>query len=70
MAIFAFVGCLVATIVISLATKLNRTDDQLRGLVYSLTEKIKDHDAAWYAKPATLGALVLAATIALNLIFW
>ena len=70
MAIVAFVGCFVATAVISLATAPNKTDDQLRGLVYSLTERIKDHGTAWYARPATLGALVLAAALVLNVIFW
>jgi SSS family solute:Na+ symporter len=70
MAIFAFVGCFVATVVISLATKANKTDDELRGLVYSLTPKTKDESAAWYARPATLGALVLAGTVVLNVIFW
>ena len=71
MAIFAFVGCFVATAVISLATKPNRTEDQLRGLVYSLTPKQKDDPLTpWYSRPATLGGLVLAATLVLNLIFW
>ena len=37
MAIFAFVGCFIGTVVISLATAQNRSDDELRGLVYSLT---------------------------------
>jgi SSS family solute:Na+ symporter len=71
MAIFAFLGCFIGTIVISLATAQNRTDNELRGLVYSLTEKPKDdHGAAWYAKPAILGGLVLAGAFALNVIFW
>jgi SSS family solute:Na+ symporter len=71
MAICAFVGCFLATALISLATKPNRTDNELRGLVYSLTEKdTSDHGAPWYAKPATLGGLVLAATLVLNIIFW
>jgi SSS family solute:Na+ symporter len=71
MAIFAFVGCFLGTAIISLATKPNRTDEQLRGLVYSLTEKPKEEEgAAWYAKPAALGAMVLAATLVLNVIFW
>jgi SSS family solute:Na+ symporter len=70
MAIFAFTGCFLGTVLISLATSPNRTDDQLRGLVYSLTEKQRDEGAAWYARPATLGALVLAATVVLNVIFW
>ncbi|MGC4073986.1 MAG: sodium:solute symporter family protein [Nibricoccus sp.] len=70
MAIFAFSACFLSTLVISLATKANKTDDQLRGLVYSLTEKPKDEGAAWYARPATLGAVVLAGAIVLNVLFW
>jgi SSS family solute:Na+ symporter len=70
MAIFAFVGCFLATVAISLATSANKTDDELRGLVYSLTPKTKDEATAWYARPATLGVLVLAATAVLNVIFW
>ncbi len=70
MALFAFTGCFAGTLVISLATAPNRTDDQLRGLVYSLTEVPRDHDGPWYARPVPLGLLVLAATAGLNLIFW
>ena len=71
MAIFAFTGCFVATLVISLATKPNRTDEELRGLVYSLTEKQTDaHGAPWYARPMPLGLFVLGCTLALNIIFW
>lgn len=70
MAIFAFVSCFVATAVISLATTPNKTDDQLRGLVYSLTEKPKDEGVAWYARPVTLGVLVLAGALVLNILFW
>jgi SSS family solute:Na+ symporter len=58
------------TIVISLATAPNKTDDQLRGLVYSLTEKIREHDTPWYLRPATLGVVVLAGAVVLNIIFW
>ena len=70
MAIFAFVGCFAGTAIISLATAPNKTDDQLRGLVYSLTERIKDEGTPWYARPATLGVGVLAAALVLNVIFW
>jgi SSS family solute:Na+ symporter len=70
MAIFAFVGCFAGTAIISLATSPNKTDDQLRGLVYSLTEKIRDQGTAWYARPATLGVVVLAGAVVLNIIFW
>jgi solute:Na+ symporter, SSS family len=71
MAIFAFTGCFLGTIIISLATKANRTDDELRGLVYSLTEKPQDPAGTpWYARPVTLGVIVLAVTLVLNIIFW
>ena len=70
MAIFAFSGCFLGTAIISLATTPNRTHDELRGLVYSLTEKPKDEGAPWYSRPVTLGVIVLAATLVLNIIFW
>jgi SSS family solute:Na+ symporter len=69
-AIFAWTVCFVATIVISLATRTNKTDEELKGLVYSLTPKIKDHDQPWYKQPATLGIIVVAAAVVLNIIFW
>jgi SSS family solute:Na+ symporter len=70
MAIFAFSGCFLGTLIISLSTAPNRSDNELRGLVYSLTEKPRDDAAAWYLRPATLGIVVLVASLALNLIFW
>jgi SSS family solute:Na+ symporter len=69
-AIFAWTACFVATIVISLVTARNKSDDDLRGLVYALTPRIKDGDLPWYKRPAALGAVVLGATLVLNVIFW
>ncbi|MCC6123868.1 MAG: sodium:solute symporter family protein [Pirellulales bacterium] len=71
MAIYSWTTCFVATVAISLATPRTKTDDELRGLVYSLTPRF-DHDdhLAWYAKPETLAVVMLAVTIALNIIFW
>ena len=69
-AIFAWTVCFVVTIVISLATVRNKTDEQLKGLVYSLTPKIKDRDVPWHKQPATLGIIVVAAAVVLNIIFW
>ncbi|HUJ09184.1 MAG TPA: sodium:solute symporter family protein [Verrucomicrobiae bacterium] len=69
-AIFAWTVCFVATIVISLATRKNKTNDQLKGLVYSLTPKIKDHDVPWHKQPAMLGLIVIAGAVVLNIIFW
>lgn len=59
----------MVTIVISLVTK-PRNESELGGLVYSLTEKPKDDAKAWYARPATLGIIVLLMAVVLNIIFW
>jgi len=69
-AIFAWSACFVATIAISLATKRNKSDDELKGLVYALTPRLTDHDIVWYKRPATLAVLVLGLTLVLNVIFW
>jgi SSS family solute:Na+ symporter len=70
MAIVAWTTCFLLTIVISLATKRTRTDEELKGLVYALTPKPETAHEPWYQQPVTLGLLVLTATVLLNLIFW
>ena len=70
MAIVAWTLCFVLTIAISLATPRTKTDAELTGLVYSLTPKPKSEDEPWFKRPAVLGALVMGATVVLNLIFW
>ena len=69
-AIFAWSACFVGTIVISLLTARNKSDDDLRGLVYALTPRQTDHDLPWYKRPATLAFIVLGLTLVLNVIFW
>ncbi|MFA6471237.1 MAG: sodium:solute symporter family protein [Candidatus Latescibacterota bacterium] len=69
-ATFAWTVCFVITILVSLATHRTKTDDDLKGLVYSLTPRIKETGVAWYASPAALGVIVLAAALVLNIIFW
>jgi len=69
-AIYAWSACFVATIVISLLTARNKSDDDLKGLVYALTPRQADHELHWYLRPATLGIAVLALTVVLNIIFW
>ena len=68
-AIWAFTFCFIVTVVVSLLTR-PRPEKDLVGLVYSLTERPAEHDQAWYMRPATLGVLVLAAVLLLNIIFW
>jgi len=69
-AIFAWSACFVATIAISLVTRRNKSDDDLKGLVYALTPRLTDHELVWYKRPATLGVVVLGLTLVLNVIFW
>ena len=71
-AIWAFCSCFVATTVISLATKSQKTDAQLRGLVWSLTphEDKTEGDVPFWKRVAPFGALVILLTIVLNVIFW
>jgi SSS family solute:Na+ symporter len=69
-AIVAWTACFVATIVISLLTARNKTDEELKGLVYSLTPRQPDARLPWWQRPATLGATVLGLTLVINILFW
>ena len=51
LAAFAFTVCFSLTVVISLATARTKTDEQLKGLVYSLTPKIVDHNQPGISGP-------------------
>ena len=68
-AIAAWVTCFVVTIVVSLVTR-PRPDDELRGLVYSLTPKPDDRTEVWYERPSVLAAIVLAIALVLNITFF
>ena len=69
-AIVAFSITFIVNAGLSLATGRNKSDDELRGLVYSLTEKPDTSKDAWYARPAIFGSVVLIACALLNWIFW
>jgi SSS family solute:Na+ symporter len=70
MAIVAWTTCFVLTILISLATRRLKSDEDLRGLVYSLTPKPSVAGEPWYYHPVTVGVIVLAITLVLNIVFW
>jgi SSS family solute:Na+ symporter len=59
----------VTTIVISLLTK-PKPEAELKGLVYSLTEKPKYTQNRWYQNVGLLGLVLLLITVLLNLIFF
>jgi SSS family solute:Na+ symporter len=69
-AIVAWTACFTITIAVSVLTRRTKSDDELRGLVYSLTPKLKDEHLPWYGRPAVLGAGVLGLTLVLNILFW
>ncbi len=70
LAAFAFIVCFTLTLVISLATKSQKTDEELKGLVYSLTPKIVDNNIPVYQRPAVVGIALLIVCVILNFIFW
>ena len=68
-AIVAWSACFILTVLISLVTRPNKSDAELRGLVYSLTPRPRETEDRWYRKPVVVGSLVLAVTLLLNLVF-
>ncbi len=46
-----------------------REEQELVGLVYSLTPKPKDGDLPWYKRPASLAVVVIVLVVGLNLLF-
>jgi SSS family solute:Na+ symporter len=69
-AIWAFAVCFVFTIIISFATQRTKADNELKGLVYSLTPKYKEEGVKWYQSNVALAVFVGALAIALSIIFW
>jgi SSS family solute:Na+ symporter len=69
LASFAFMVCFTLTLVISLATARTKTDEDLKGLVYSLTPKVKVEEKEWYLRPAVVGIVLLLCCVVLNVIF-
>ncbi len=65
----AFIVCFIVTVLVSLFTK-TKTDEDLKGLVYSLTPSQRDKDKVWYKNPLWLGIVVLIITLIFNIIFY
>jgi SSS family solute:Na+ symporter len=68
-AIASWSVCFLTTIIVSLMTK-PKTDQQMEGLVYSLTQRPIIGGIAWFLRPAPLAIGVLVVTALLNIIFW
>ena len=68
-AIVSWTTCFLVTIAISLVTK-PKPDEEMRGLVHSLTDIPKEVERRWYLHPVTLAVVVLGGSAALNYILW
>ncbi|GAB2665705.1 sodium:solute symporter family protein [Saccharopolyspora gloriosae] len=70
----AFVVDIVVSVLVSIVTR-PKPDEELVGLVYSLTPRTKlkaaasGEDAGWYRKPGLMAGIVLVITIVLNIVF-
>jgi SSS family solute:Na+ symporter len=69
-AIIAFTTAALVTIIISLLTKKTKSDEELKGLVYSLTPKLKEDNVPWYKRSTTLAIVVLVILTVLTILFW
>ncbi len=67
-AVVAWTSCFVVTIIVSLLTE-PRIESELRGLVYSLTDRPKSENQNWLTSPMTLALIAILITIALNFAF-
>ena len=61
--------CVVVTILVTLVTK-PKPDQELRGLVYSLTDVAQEEHASLFHKPVFWGMLALVLLVILQIIFW
>ena len=70
----AIIACSVSTIVtvgLTFVTAQQKSEDELRGLVYSLTPKEPlDANLSWYERPVSLALFVGVICILLTIIFW
>jgi SSS family solute:Na+ symporter len=68
-AIWSWSTCFGMTVLLSLLTSRTKTDAELAGLVFGLTDRSVPALTRWYQRPAYLGCLILAAALALNFAF-
>ena len=65
----SFVVCFIVTALISLVTR-PKPENELVGLVYSLTPRQRDNNRIWYKNPIWLAVIVLIIMVFFNVIFF
>jgi SSS family solute:Na+ symporter len=68
-ALWSCVTCVVVTVLVTLVTH-PRPDEELRGLVYSLTDVPHETETSWLDRPAFWGVVALVIFAVLQIIFW
>src|ERR1700751_1790342 len=68
-ALWSCVTCVVVTVLVTLVTR-PRPDEELRGLVYSLTDVAQEQHTSLLQRPALWGAIALSVFGILQVIFW
>ena len=68
-ALWSTITCVVVTVLVTLVTK-PKPDQELVGLVYSLTEKATEAHVSWLHRPFFWGMVALAVLVILQIIFW
>ena len=69
-AIFACSTSTLVTVVVSFLTTQKKSDQELTGLVYSLTPKLNEEAVPWYKRSSTLAIVVLTLVTILTILFW
>ena len=68
-ALWSCVTCVVVTVLVTLVTK-PRPDEELKGLVYALTEVAHEEHASFLRRPLFWGVAAVAVLVVLQIIFW
>ena len=61
--------CVIVTVAVSYMTQ-PKSEEQLKGLVYGVTELPSTAGELWYQKPIIWAAVIAAALVAVNIAFW
>jgi len=68
-ALIAFVVCFLITVTVSLFTE-RKTDGELKGLVYGLTQRVQVSETVWYKRPLVLAGVAIGIFVVLNIAFF
>jgi SSS family solute:Na+ symporter len=68
-ALWSLLVCVGVTVLVSLVTR-PKSDDELKDLVYGMTHVPDEGLCRWYKHPKFWAAVVLAALVAVNILFW